>query len=509
MQNINEESTIRAQVEFNSLKQQDVSVLHNTLQQLESDAESITILHHLIENRIKTGRDLLYRATAALAPINRFPAEVLARIFALGKHLELNFSPRMTWVAQRWRKVALSTPGLWNTIPLTGVARVSTYLERSGLMSLDIQADLRTYRVNIFEISRCMQVLESHRLRWRSVQILLEDHDQSQPILRQLEGICTDIQQQTRSGSLESIYFGIARPNDIVSSCHSSILNIPPIPSLRVVEQLAVDLFYSPSHDPTSFKRLSRLSLGGVHNMHLESHFFNALYAMPNLSELILDQCDFIMSILVNNPAPIDLKKLASIQLSLMPDEVVNLILARLHAPSLRRFELLSHELDGPSQILNWEIIRGKYTGLSVLRLSGVTSYATRFLLQWLAELSQLTVLSVIFRERLSPRNAERSSEQVLRKLADIKNHCCTKLHTLEVGVLAPSGVVALRAMLGSRPQLRSGKVSIVLGPEAGERTGQDKDIAWMQTHLNKLKIRLNADESDDEATSGEESGNE
>lgn len=493
----------RPQVEFSSLRQQDVSVLRDTLQQLELDAKTIMTLYERIEQRKKVGREYLHRATAALAPINRFPVEVLARIFVLGRHLELNFSSRMSWVTRRWRNVAISTPELWNTIPLTGSARVGTYLERSGSMPLDIQADLRTYRVNVFEIGQCMKILEPHRLRWRNLKILLEDHDQSQPILRQIEGICTDIQQQSRPSYLNTIYFGIANPDDQVSSHHSSILKIPMIPSIQVIELLAVDLFCSPGWDSVGFHQVVRLSLADARNMHLKSHFFDALCAMPNLVELVLDQCDFIMPSLVDE-AQINLEKLASIQLSLMPDEVVNLILKKLQTPNLRRLELSSHELDGPSRILDWGTIRNSYKHISVLKLNNITSYSTPFLLQWLAELSRLTILSVNFHERLSPHNAERSSEQVLRRLADVRNQCCSKLHTLDVGTLAPDGVATLRAMLDSRPLLRSGKVSIVLPPQTEGHRHQDNDIAWMRTHINKFTIRASGDESDDETTDNE-----
>lgn len=507
MGDTNHESAVRAQVKFGSLGQQDVLALQNALLQLESDAESIADLHQLIGGRIKCGRQFLYQATAALAPINRLPAEVLARIFVAGKHMELNFSPRMSWVAQRWRNVALSTPELWNTIPLTGVARATVYLKRSGTTLLDIEADFRTYRISIFEIDQCMKNLEPHRFRWRNLKVLLEDHDQSQPILRQIEGICTDVQQQMYPSSLQSIYFGVASSHATVSSHYSSALNIPSIPSLGVVELLAVDLSCLSGYDPDGFRQLSRLSLSSIHNMHLEANLFNALFAMRNLSELILDQCDFVMPALVDDKSPINLEKLKSIQLSFIPDEVVNTILTRLHTPNLQHFELSLRELDGPSQVLNWEAIRSKYTGLSVLKLNTITSYATRFLIQWLAELPQLVVLSVVFYERLSPHNTERSSEQVLERLGELRNYCCPSLHRLEVGVLAQSGVAALRTMLGSRPRLLSGKVSIVLQLEPGENANRDENITWMQTHLNKFKIRAMFDEVDSEAMSDESDG--
>ncbi|KDN47074.1 hypothetical protein RSAG8_03851, partial [Rhizoctonia solani AG-8 WAC10335] len=493
------ESFERTRLNSDILTQREVAILADTLEQLKLDAEAIQRIQQRIETRIGNAQKLFHYATAVLAPINRFPSEVLARIFVLGKSLELNFSPRMSWVAQRWRNVALSTPELWNTIPLTGVGRVTTYVGRSGSMLLDIEADLRTYRINTFDIRQCMKVLQPHRLRWHSVKVLLEDHDQAQPILRQLEGICSDIHQKAHPSCLNSIYFGVARGYDSISSHHNSSLNMLAISSLTVVELLAVDLYCEP--DAGIFAGLVRLSLGNTEHMQLDANFFRSLYAMPNLTELVLDQCSFIVPNLIYDPTPIPLEKLALMQLSLMPDEVANLILTKIFAPNLRHLELIAHEMDGPSQILNWEMIRAKHTRLVVLKLGAITSSAAHSLLQWLSDLSQLTVLTVRFQERLSPKNAQRSSQKILKSLADTRNQCCTKLHTIEIGMLGPEGVATLKGVLQSRPLLRSGKVTLVLGPGAKGDESENKDIIWMQSHLRKFRVRGGTDGDDDTAS--------
>ncbi|KAG8715963.1 hypothetical protein FRC11_012108 [Ceratobasidium sp. 423] len=368
-------------------------------------------------------------------------------------------------------------------------------------MLLDIEADLRTYRINTFEIGQCMEVLEPHRQRWHNVKVLLEDHDQAQPILRQLEGICSDIHQKASPSCLNSIYFGVARGYDSISSHHKSSLNVLAVPSLTVIELLAVDLFCTLNRGIGTFASLVRLSLGNTEHMQLDADFFDTLYAMPNLTELVLDQCSFIVPNIISEPTPIPLERLTLLQLSLIPDEVVNLILARLFAPNLRHFELIAHEMDGPSQILNWEMIRAKYTGLVVLKLGAITSYATHPLQQWLLDLSQLAILTVHFQERLSPRNAQRSSEKVLKSLADTRNQCCTKLHTIEIGILGSGGVATLKGVLQSRPLLRSGKVTIVLGSDLRGGESQNKDIAWMQSHSKRFKVRGGTDGEDESAS--------
>ncbi|KAJ1306630.1 hypothetical protein OPQ81_007626 [Rhizoctonia solani] len=493
------------QLNSDTLTQGGVATLADTLERLKLDAEAIQSIQQRLESRIKNAQKLFHYATAMLAPINRFPAEVLARIFVLGKRLELNFSPRMSWVAQRWRNVALSTPELWNTIPLTGVGRVTTYVARSGSMLLDIEADLRTYRINTFDIKQCMEVLEPHRGRWHNVKILLEDHDQAQPILRQLEGICNDVHQKASPVSLDSIYFGVASGHDSISSHHKSSLNMLTIPSLAVVELLAVDLFCASNNSTNGFTNLVRLSLANTEHMQLDADLFRPLYAMPNLAELVLDQCSFTVPQLINEPTPIPLEKLTLIQLSLIPDEVVNLIVTRLFAPNLRHFELIAHEMDGPSQILNWEMIGAKYTGLTVLKLDAITSSATHPLVRWLPGLSQLRVLKICFRERLSPKNAQQSSEKILKSLADTRNQHCMKLHTIDIGVLGLGGITTLKGVLQSRPPLRSGKVTVVLGPDVRGKESLSRDIAWMQSQIKRFKIR-DEDDGEDHETGSEES---
>ncbi|CAE6374182.1 unnamed protein product [Rhizoctonia solani] len=510
MRDVHNESSDQSQFKFDTVTTQDVATLSDSLEQLKLDAEAIKILQRRIESRTKRAQKFFHYATAALAPINRFPAEVLARIFVLGKRLELNFSPRMSWVAQRWRDVALSTPELWNTIPLTGAARVETYVSRSGSMPLNIEADLRTYRVNTFDIGQCLQMLEPHRLRWRNIKAILEDHDQAQSILRQLEGICSDCHQQGSNCSLESIYFGVAPGYDYISSNNKSDLNLFAAPSLRVIELLAVDLFVQPANHGTNvFTGLTRLSLSSTQHMQLDSDFLRSLYAMPNLTELVLDQCNFVVPNLNSETTLIPLKKLTLIQLSLIPDEVINLILTRLFAPNLCHFELITREMDGPSRVLDWEIIRTKYTGLKILKLNGITSQATRPLLHWLPDLPELTTLTLRFQERLSRKNAQQSCEKVLKALAGARNQTCPKLRTIQIGVLGLGGVVALKGVLESRSLLRSGRVVTILAPDVMEDEDQNKDLAWMRSHLKGFKARGEADEDDEDDEDDDEEDDE
>jgi hypothetical protein len=165
--------------------------------------------------------------------------------------------------------------------------------------------------------------------------------------------------------------------------------------------------------------------------------------------------------------------------------------------------------MDGPSRVLDWEIIRTKYTGLNILKLTGITSQATRPLLHWLPDLPELTTLTLRFQERLSRKNAQQSCEKVLKALAGARNQTCPKLRTIEIGVLGLGGVVALKGVLESRSLLRSGRVVTILAPDVMEDEDQNKDLAWMRSHLKGFKARGEADEDDEDDEDDDEEDDE
>ncbi|KAG8764546.1 hypothetical protein FRC12_008037 [Ceratobasidium sp. 428] len=379
------------QVSFDTLEPVHVTTLHSTILQLDNDARAALAFYTALQSRMQNAILYYQRAAAALAPVNRFPAEVLAQIFLAGKHLELNFCARMSWVARRWRDVALSTPEIWSRIPVTSFFRVSVYLARSGSTPLDIEVDARTYRVDSLRFRQSMDILGQHLHRWRDLKVLLEDHDQAQLILRPLEDLCKQISDGSTTSQLASIRFGVPHVPHVISRTYTSCLAIPPTATLRVIELLGVDLACVSAAPLTAFRSLRKLSLSSVENMHLETHLFGALAAMPNIAILILDQCVFIVPRLGEDDTPdIILPKLVVLQLSLIRDETANHIFSKLHAPNLDTFEWYSRRLESPSAILNWDVLRKRYSTLSSLKLRNITSYATKHLLRWLRELRDL-----------------------------------------------------------------------------------------------------------------------
>ncbi|KAG9098306.1 hypothetical protein FS749_004116 [Ceratobasidium sp. UAMH 11750] len=496
----------QSQVSFDTLKPGHVATLQDTILQLDRDAAALSALHTTLQNRMNNAITYYQRATAALAPINRFPAEVLAQIFVAGKHLELNFCARMSWVARRWRDIALRTPELWNRIPLTSFFRVLIYLGRTGSTPLDIEVDARTYRVKTFALRQSMDLLGQQLHRWRHIKVLLEDHDQAQLILRPLEDLCRRISEGSSTCQLSSIRFGVPYSPNVISGTYKSFLRIPPTATLRAIELLEVDLACVPATPPASFHNMQKLSLSSLENMQLETHLFGALAGMPNLTSLVLDQCIFIVPQLGEDSLPtITLAKLAVFELSHIPDETANIIFSKLYAPNLQVFGWYSRRLEMPSAILDWEALRARYLTLSVLKLRNITSYATKYLLRWLKELPNLTSLTVIFGELSSPKNVRRSAEEILGLLSQVKAPCCVRLRRLKIGDLDENGLVKLQATIQAKPSLKMGRVAAILQPGTQNSKKREQVMAWLGTHHSNYKVYEVLQDGVDQEDLGEE----
>ncbi|KAG8679855.1 hypothetical protein FRC09_018663 [Ceratobasidium sp. 395] len=340
-----------------------------------------------------------------------------------------------------------------------------------------------------------MDILGQHLHRWRDLKVLLEDHDQAQLILRPLEDLCKQISDGSTTSQLASI-------------------PIPPTATLRVIELLGVDLACVSAAPLTAFRSLRKLSLSSVENMHLETHLFGALAAMPNIAILILDQCVFIVPRLGEDDTPdIILPKLVVLQLSLIRDETANHIFSKLHAPNLDTFEWYSRRLESPSAILNWDVLRKRYSTLSSLKLRNITSYATKHLLRWLRELRDLRWLTVIFGELLSPRNVRRSAEEILQLLSETENPCCVMLQRLKIGDIDENGLARLQATIQAKPGLKIGRVSAILQPGTQNSKKRKEVMDWLRSHHFNYNIyellQDGSDQEDREEDSEDESDEE
>ncbi|KAF8640846.1 hypothetical protein AX17_000494 [Amanita inopinata Kibby_2008] len=148
-------------------------------------------------HRLSSARERLNQ----LAPINRFPDEVLAEIFLRCVPGRLIFDPQdhtlmtlpttrltpllLSKISRRWRSVALSTPGLWCNIEIfisikryhSQINILKDWLRNSGDLSLTIilnicaHEDLRFWSAD--PPAEIAQVLAQHSERWQTAYLAI------------------------------------------------------------------------------------------------------------------------------------------------------------------------------------------------------------------------------------------------------------------------------------------------------------------------------------------------
>ena len=89
-----------------------------------------------LERDVLTVLITIRSAMNQIAPINRLPPEILARIFEFRKgDKDLISATHVCW---RWRSALTSTPSLWTGLALWNPSRVFAYLTRSAALPIDV-----------------------------------------------------------------------------------------------------------------------------------------------------------------------------------------------------------------------------------------------------------------------------------------------------------------------------------------------------------------------------------
>ncbi|CEL54859.1 hypothetical protein RSOLAG1IB_07350 [Rhizoctonia solani AG-1 IB] len=105
--------------------------------------ESYDVKMQLAKTAIKITRNYAFNTV----PINRFPTEILGRIFQIARAIEPRCIDQVARVCSRWRTIALGNPSLWSRIDLhpslcksfyPSLNRAQTHVSRSGKLSLDV-----------------------------------------------------------------------------------------------------------------------------------------------------------------------------------------------------------------------------------------------------------------------------------------------------------------------------------------------------------------------------------
>ncbi|CAE6470650.1 unnamed protein product [Rhizoctonia solani] len=105
--------------------------------------ESYDVKMQLAKTAIKVTRNYAFNTV----PINRFPTEILGRIFQIARDVEPRCVDQVALVCSRWRTISLGIPSLWSRIDLhpslcksfyPSLNRAQAHISRSSKLSLDI-----------------------------------------------------------------------------------------------------------------------------------------------------------------------------------------------------------------------------------------------------------------------------------------------------------------------------------------------------------------------------------
>lgn len=132
--------------------------------------------------------------------VSNLPPELLSRIFALAKpqkrirHITAH-EVTISHVAIYWRAVAIATAHLWSNIEIyseRSLARIPFYLERSGLIPIDIEVDLYDYEKHLGKmgsevsplfLDEAINPLILHIDRWRYFHLFTRNENTTRDIL--------------------------------------------------------------------------------------------------------------------------------------------------------------------------------------------------------------------------------------------------------------------------------------------------------------------------------------
>lgn len=152
--------------------------------------ENIIAEHHrqidVLNTSLRRAKNNYNHIHNQLAPISSLPNEMLSAIFEAGCTLPPSGSPErpfeilVSQISQRWRYIAINTPGLWTKITLkppclpSSVDMATSYIQRSKVSALDIfvHIDGEAYHtLTLGDISTVCHIILPHADRWHRIHI--------------------------------------------------------------------------------------------------------------------------------------------------------------------------------------------------------------------------------------------------------------------------------------------------------------------------------------------------
>ena len=274
-------------------------------------------------------------------PIETIPTEILILIFKQFCYASTSAEPSSTpqlhlaQICHHWRSVVLDLPTLWTKLAVSSRTPphiVSTHLQRSQQLSLDVEVDLRHDATDMVTHERVLttwNLLQTTAFRWHRLVLQIGPHVTSE-ISEDLRKLGTPLLQELR----------------ISSSSHVSGLTTllgGGAPSLKSLQLIGI----SATHFTLPLDQVTRLNLSSNSSMSF-SAFHSLLSNMPNLKELTLRSR--VVEAWPVYPSEEDMVILPSLTTLMLSDRRWPLFvpLLSISAPNLRTLslhELVAHDL--------------------------------------------------------------------------------------------------------------------------------------------------------------------
>ncbi|CAE6366103.1 unnamed protein product [Rhizoctonia solani] len=434
--------------------------------------------------------------------IDQLPPEMLSHIFKLASAIDPQISLVVSWVSQHWRRVALSTHSLWDTITVLNSNMISEYINRNPTCPITFTAVCRSSKSTIaidcltLFVTRCVRP----RLQNIYIGIIHDDLGGDVELCREMLGVLflpvSQRYQQLRSLSIHYSLKYVPNANDGLPV----FTEAPELRDLRL-RGLVVN-------SENRAIRYPLLQTFSITNTYLDRPIHTLLQGMPGLERLSL--------ILMERYGPEDAME-TPIDLSTPKDGLVlnNLrelrilrplegqihdidrLLACLNAPNLKHFEWEVNYHPRATSLSFWERCASQFHTLTSLHLMGFTTefpagtIVSQMLLGWLESLQHLESFTLIFfRSCLYNQiEVELGVVTVLEHLAKTRGDdpmCCTHLRSLSIGPILPRELLYVQSVVQARPRLRTGTLRVVQYVDTKRSAG---DASWLQANVSDFAL--------------------
>ncbi|CAE6518332.1 unnamed protein product [Rhizoctonia solani] len=436
--------------------------------------------------------------------IDQLPPEILSHIFKLASFIDPRISLVVSWVSQHWRRVALSTHLLWDTITILNPNMISEYINRNPTCLITFTAVCRSSKSTVS--SDCLSLFVTRRLQPRLQNICIsvihddveEDVELDQKILGMLFSPVSQRYQQLRSLSIGYALNYVTNPT--ANDGLPVFIEAPELRDLRL-RGLVVN-------SENRAIRYPLLQTFSIINTYLDRPIHTLLQGMPGLECLSL--------ILMERYGPEDaietpidlstpggglvLNNLRELRI-LRPVEGqihdIDRLLACLNAPNLKHFEWEVNYYPRVTSLSFWERCASQFHTLTSLHLMGFTTefpagtIVSQMLLGWLESLQHLESFTLICSRSClyNQIEVELGVVTVLEHLAKTRGDdpmCCTHLRSLSIGPILPRELLYVQSVVQARPRLRTGTLRVVQYVDTKRSAG---DASWLQANVSDFAL--------------------